>query len=59
MYPGSCRISAINPNLDATDQHRLGRVRRHDALHPSLRSCEVLVGLAAYADMPDLPTAAD
>ena len=28
------------------------------ALRRSLRSCEVLVGLAAYACLPDLPTAA-
>ncbi len=36
----------------------LALLRQHAALLVSPRSCEVLVGLAAYAYLPDLPTAA-
>ncbi len=34
------------------------RSRKRLILEKSLRSCEVLVGSAAYAEMPALPTAA-
>ncbi len=53
------RLEALGP---AVTSNR-GRARRSEVADPvglqtSLRSCEVLVGLAAYAHLPDLPTAA-